>query len=108
MKENNIRVYHFGAKVYFPATEVARRLGFADPYHAVNIHCNQDGLIKKRVDIKHSGTGCNQEAKLIDILNVLRLCLASSSKQGRMFLKKMLTRIPHDEVVNNINIISEQ
>jgi prophage antirepressor-like protein len=58
-----LEVMTIGGKTYFPATECAEALGYADPRKAVNTHCKKDGWAKRPVT---DNLGRKQEKKYIN------------------------------------------
>lgn len=39
-------------KEYFPATDCAKMLGYANPYDAISRHCRKDGVVKREVGVE--------------------------------------------------------
>lgn len=83
-------------KEYFPATEVAKILGYKDPNKAVNMHCKKDGwLIHPVID----RLGRTQKKKFINEGNLYRLIAKSNLPQAENFEKWVF-----DEVLPTIRL----
>lgn len=66
-------------KEYFPATQCAKILGYADPFKAVKQHCNPEGWVNRPV-LTNGGT---QEMKFINEGNLYRLLSVPSFRRQR-------------------------
>lgn len=69
-------------KEYFPATEVAKILGYKDPNKAINTHCRKDGWVIRPVIDR---LGRTQEKKFISEGNLYRLITKSNLPQAEIF-----------------------
>ena len=68
-------------KEYFPATDVAKILGYSDPYSAVRQHTKEKGWVNHPVPTK----GGRQRKKFIDEGNLYRLITNSKLPQAEQF-----------------------
>lgn len=91
--ENEIKVFKndmFGelyilivdGKEYFPATDVAKILGYADPHKAIKQHTKKDGWVNHPVI---DSLGRNQEKKFINEGNLYRLIVKSKLPEAEKF-----------------------
>ncbi len=85
-------VMQVGDKFWFPATECARVLGYANPKDAVLRHCVGDGVVKHdRVSTTTNQYGVTTEqivsVKYIDEGNLYRLIIRSKLSEARIFEK---------------------
>lgn len=69
-------------KEYFPATQCAKILGYADPFKAVKQHCEEDGWVKRPVI---DSLGRTQEMKFINEGNLYRLIVRSKLPAAKKF-----------------------
>lgn len=69
-------------KEYFPATQCAKILGYADPYKAIKQHCKEDGWVKHPVI---DNLGRTQEMKFINEGNLYRLIVSSKLPSAEKF-----------------------
>jgi ORF016 len=69
-------------KEYFPATQCAKILGYADPFKAVKQHCEEDGWVKRPVI---DNLGRTQEMKFINEGNLYRLITRSKLPAAKKF-----------------------
>lgn len=69
-------------KEYFPATQCAKILGYADPFKAVKQHCDEDGWVKRPVI---DSLGRTQEMKFINEGNLYRLIVRSKLPAAKRF-----------------------
>ena len=69
-------------KEYFPATQCAKILGYADPFKAVKQHCVEDGWVKRPVI---DSLGRTQEMKFINEGNLYRLIVRSKLPSAKKF-----------------------
>lgn len=68
-------------KEYFPATEIAKILGYSNPQKAIRDHCKEKGCTIRSVPTK----GGIQEKKFIDEGNLYRLITKSNLPQAEIF-----------------------
>ena len=85
-------VMQVGDKFWFPATECAKVLGYANPKDAVLRHCIGDGVVKHdRVSTTTNQYGVTTEqmvsVKYIDEGNLYRLIIRSKLSEARIFEK---------------------
>lgn len=69
-------------KEYFPATQCAKILGYADPFKAVKQHCDENGWVKRPVI---DSLGRTQEMKFINEGNLYRLIVRSKLPAAKRF-----------------------
>lgn len=69
-------------KEYFPATDVAKILGYADPHKAIKQHTKKDGWVNHPVI---DSLGRNQEKKFINEGNLYRLIVKSKLPEAEKF-----------------------
>ena len=69
-------------KEYFPATEVAKILGYSNPQKAIRDHCREDGCTIRSVIDR---LGRMQEKKFINEGNLYRLIAKSNLPQAEVF-----------------------
>ena len=67
---------------YFPATQCAKLLGYADPFKAVKQHCKSDGWVKRPVIDR---LGRTQEMNFINEGNLYRLIVSSKLSAAEKF-----------------------
>lgn len=80
----NLEILIKDGKEYFPATDVAKALGYADAGKAVRTHCKKDGeAIHPVID----SLGRKQEKKFISEGNLYRLIVKSKLPQAEQFEK---------------------
>ncbi|PEJ67983.1 phage antirepressor [Bacillus wiedmannii] len=79
----NLEVQIMKGKEYFPATEVAKLLGYTNPHKAVKDHCKQEGVNETLVPT-NSG---KQVKKFINEPNLYRLIARSKLPQAEQFEK---------------------
>ncbi|PEN90112.1 DNA-binding protein [Bacillus cereus] len=77
----NIEVLIQDGKEYFPATDVAKVLGYTNPHKAIRDHCKQEGVNESLVPT-NSG---KQVKKFINEPNVYRLIARSNLPQAEQF-----------------------
>lgn len=93
--ENNVKLFEndeFGklevlvenGKEYFPATDVAKILGYSNPQKAIRDHCREDGCTICSVIDR---LGRTQDKKFIDEGNLYRLIVKSKLPQAEKFEK---------------------
>lgn len=70
-------------KEYFPATEVARLLGYSNPHKAIKDHCKVEGVNESLVPT----IGGNQMKKFINEGNLYRLIVKSKLPEAEKFEK---------------------
>lgn len=80
-KFGEIEILIENGKEYFPATEVAKILGYSNPQKAVRDHCKEKGCTNRSVLTK----GGKQEKKFIDEGNLYRLITKSNLPQAEVF-----------------------
>lgn len=81
-KFGKLEVLVENGKEYFPATEVAKILGYKDPNKAINTHCKKDGWVIRPVIDR---LGRTQEKKFINEGNLYRLIAKSNLPQAEVF-----------------------
>lgn len=69
-------------KEYFPSTQCAKILGYADPFKAIKQHCDEDGWVKRPVI---DSLGRTQEMKFINEGNLYRLIVRSKLPAAKKF-----------------------
>src|SRR5690625_4406962 len=69
-------------KEYFPATDVASKLGYAKPHNAIDRHCRKDGSLFRGVT---DSLGRKQKKKFIDEGNLYRLIVGSELPEAEKF-----------------------
>lgn len=80
----NLEVFIKDGKEYFPATDVAKVLGYSDPHKAVKQHTKEDGwAICPVID----SLGRTQEKKFLNEGNLYRLIVKSKLPQAEQFEK---------------------
>ena len=79
-----LEVLTINGKLYFPATECAKVLGYSNPYKAVIDHCNGDDLTNREVIDR---LGRKQEKKYISEGNLYRLIIRSKLPEAVRFEK---------------------
>lgn len=81
----NLEILINKGKEYFPATDVAKALGYSDPYKAIKQHTKQDGWVICPVVLE----GKNQivDKKFINESNLYRLIVKSKLPQAEQFEK---------------------
>lgn len=77
----NLEVLIINEKEYFPATEVATKLGYADPYKAIKQHTKEKGWVNHLV----LTNGGRQNKRFIDEGNLYRLITHSKLPQAEKF-----------------------
>lgn len=92
-------------KEYFPATQCAKILGYADPFKAVKQHCEEDGWVKRPVI---DSLGRTQEMKFINEGNLYRLIVRSklpaAKKFERWVFEEVLPEIRRTGGYGSVNI----
>ena len=81
-KFGEIQILIENGREYFPATEVAKILGYKDPNKAINTHCKKDGWVIRPVIDR---LGRMQEKKFINEGNLYRLIAKSNLPQAEVF-----------------------
>ncbi|MCG6184282.1 phage antirepressor KilAC domain-containing protein [Anoxybacillus sp. LAT_38] len=76
-----LQVFVENGNVYFPATEVAKKLGYADPHKAIKQHTKEKGWVNRPV-LTSGGT---QQKKFIDEGNLYRLIVKSQLPEAEKF-----------------------
>lgn len=77
-------------KIYFPATQCARILGYSNPYDAIKRHCKEDGVVKHEgvsYTTNQHGVSSKQvtEIKYINEGNLYRLIVSSKLPTAEKF-----------------------
>jgi prophage antirepressor-like protein len=80
-KFGNLEVLTIEGKEWFPATEVAKKLGYKDPYKAIKQHTKSKGWANHLVP----STGGHQNKKFIDEGNLYRLITNSKLPKAEEF-----------------------
>ena len=85
-----LEVLRIGEKFYFPATECARILGYANPYSAVKRHCSGDPLVKREgvsATVNQHGAKTEQRnvTNYISEGNLYRLIIRSKLESAQRF-----------------------
>lgn len=89
-----LNIMFIDGKEYFPATQCAKILGYADPYKAIKQHCKEDGwVIRPVID----NLGRTQEMRFINEGNLYRLIVSSKLPAAEKF-----ERWVFDEVLPSI------
>lgn len=81
-KFGEIEILVENGKEYFPATEVAKILGYSNPQKAIRDHCREDGCTIRSVIDR---LGRTQEKKYINEGNLYRLITKSNLPQAEVF-----------------------
>lgn len=68
-------------KEYFPATQCAKLLGYADPFKAIKQHCDEEGWVNRPV----LTNGGYQNVKFINEGNLYRLIIRSKLPAAKKF-----------------------
>lgn len=77
-----VEVIVIDGKEMFGATQVAKALGYTNPYDAINRHCKKDGLVKREVI---DNLGRPQEMNFINEGNLYRLITHSKLPDSEKF-----------------------
>src|SRR5690625_4983359 len=77
-----LEILEKGGKTYFPATDVAKKLGYSNTSSAVNRHCKNYGVVFHEVI---DSMGRKQNRKFIDEGNLYRLITNSKLPQAEKF-----------------------
>lgn len=87
----NLEILINEGKEYFPATDVAKALGYSDPYKAVKQHTKEDGWVICPVVLE----GKNQivDKKFINESNLYRLIVKSKLPQAEQFEKWVFEKV---------------
>src|SRR5690625_5191053 len=89
-----LEVLIIDGKEHFPATDVAKKLGYADPYSAIRQHTRKDGWVKHTVT---DSLGRNQNKRFITEGNLYRLISKSELPDAEKFESWVF-----DEVLSSI------
>lgn len=81
-KFGKLEVLVENGKEYFPATEIAKILGYSNPQKAIRDHCREDGCTIRSVIDR---LGRMQEKKFINEGNLYRLIAKSNLPQAEVF-----------------------
>ncbi|PFN11868.1 phage antirepressor KilAC domain-containing protein [Bacillus cereus] len=81
----NLEILIKKGKEYFPATDVAKALGYSDPYKAVKQHTKEDGWVICPVVLE--GKNQTVDKKYINEPNLYRLIVKSKLPQAEQFEK---------------------
>ena len=90
-KFGKLEVLVENGKEYFPATEIAKILGYSNPQKAIRDHCREDGCTIRSVGVvtgkKTDGTDAIQfvNKKYINEVNLYRLITKSNLPQAEIF-----------------------
>ena len=76
-----LEVLVINEKEYFPANDVARKLGYSNTHDAINRHCRNKGVVFHEV----LTSGGKQQKKFIDEGNLYRLITNSKLPQSEQF-----------------------
>jgi prophage antirepressor-like protein len=76
-----LQVFIENGNVYFPATEVAKKLGYADPHKAIKQHTKEKGWVNRPVPT----SGGTQQKRFIDEGNLYRLIVKSQLPEAEKF-----------------------
>lgn len=88
-----LEVMLIDGKNYFPATQCAKLLGYADPFKAIKQHCKSEGWVNRPV----LTNGGSQNVKFINEGNLYRLIISSKLPAAEKF-----ERWVFDEVLPSI------
>ncbi|WP_239772133.1 phage antirepressor KilAC domain-containing protein [Mammaliicoccus sp. P-M58] len=78
----NLEILTIEGKEWFPATDVAKKLGYSNPHKAIRDHTKDKGVtIRSVID----SLGRNQDKKFIDEGNLYRLITKSKLPQAEQF-----------------------
>lgn len=98
-----LKILVINGKIYFPAMQVARILGYKNPHDAVIRHCLEDGVVFHEGVVKSGKTGLNddfiqtEKIKYINEGNLYRLIVKSKLPSAHKFEKWVF-----DEVLPSI------
>lgn len=81
-KFGEIEILIENGKEYFPATEIAKILGYSNPQKAIRDHCKENGCTIRSVIDR---LGRTQEKKFINESNLYRLITKSNLPQAEIF-----------------------
>lgn len=87
----HVEVFIQEGKEYFPATDVAKILGYSDPHKAVKQHTKEDGWVICPVVIE--GKNQTVEKRFINESNLYRLIVKSKLPQAEQFEKWVFAEI---------------
>lgn len=93
-------VMELEGRMYFPATQCAKILGYSNPYKAIIDHCLDDGLTKREAI---NSLGRTQQMKYISEGNLCRLIVGSRLSVARRF-----ERWVFDEVLPSIRKMGDR
>ena len=96
-----LRAIEIDNKIYFAGVDVARALGYSNPYDAVRRHCKSDGLVKHEGVINHDAVShgnrytTKQTVEIVFLSegNVYRLIVRSKLKEAEQFEKWVFDEI---------------
>ena len=84
-KFGEIEILIENGKEYFPATEIAKILGYSNPHDAIIRHCKKEGLVIHE-GVLNAGLGEQKVSKkYIDEGNLYRLIIKSNLPQAEVF-----------------------
>lgn len=97
-----LKILAINGKIYFPAIQVARILGYKNPHDAVIRHCLEDGVVFHEGVVKSGKTGLDdfiqtEKIKYINEGNLYRLIVKSKLPSAHKFEKWVF-----DEVLPSI------
>jgi prophage antirepressor-like protein len=87
----NLEILIKEGKEYFPATDVAKALGYSDPYKAVKQHTKEDGWVICPVVLE--GKNQTVDKKFINEPNLYRLIVKSKLPQAEQFEKWVFEKV---------------
>ncbi|MED1801802.1 Bro-N domain-containing protein [Brevibacillus porteri] len=77
-----VEIIRIDGKEWFSATQVAKALGYSNPWKAISAHCRKDGLTKREVI---DALGRKQETNFINEGNLYRLIIKSHLPSAERF-----------------------
>ncbi|MFJ8064865.1 phage antirepressor [Psychrobacillus sp. NPDC096426] len=77
-----LEIFTLNEKVHFPATDVAKKLGYSNTSDAINRHCKKDGVVFHEVI---DSLGRTQQKKFINEGNLYRLITNSKLPEAERF-----------------------
>jgi len=80
----SLQIINLSGKEYFEATNVAKSLGYSNPYDAIKRHCKKDGIVKYEVI---DSMGRKQDINLLSEGNLYRLITKSKLPSAERFEK---------------------
>jgi len=86
----SLQIINLSGKEYFEATNVAKSLGYSNPYDAIKRHCKKDGIVKYEVI---DSMGRKQDINLLSEGNLYRLITKSKLPSAERFEKWVFEEI---------------